>query len=165
VTPDDLDLLAPYPPLECAARLTAAIDVDRFLSLSAAFGSKPVIGNVSDTSLRLRKRIRYRNGFQTHFSGTMRAEGRGTRISGTFGPHPSTRIFALLLLGMFGVFEVVALASLFQEGSSNRNGALLALVPPGMMAMMYAIFRFGRFLARHEAQFLADFLRRTLTAR
>ncbi len=162
MTSERLDLLSPYPPLECAARLTAAIDLDRFLSLSAAFGSKPIIGKVDESSLQLRKRIGYRNSFQTHFTGTMRAEGRGARIMGTFGPHPATRIFLFFALGFVGLFEIVTLASLFYEGFSNRDSAFLILVPLGLMGMMYAIFRFGRFLARHEAQFIADFLRRTL---
>ena len=63
---EQVKLFSPLTPAECVSKLEAAIDYEGFMLLSFAsiFGSKPVIGRVTESSIRLRKRIYYRNSFQ-----------------------------------------------------------------------------------------------------
>lgn len=50
------------------------------------------------------------------------------------------------------------------SASQLQNAWLGALIPPVMLAFGYGLIRFGRYLARHEARFLTDFLIQTLDA-
>ena len=50
------------------------------------------------------------------------------------------------------------------SGSQQQNAWLGAVNPPVMLVFGYGLIRIGRYLARHEARFLADFLIQTLDA-
>jgi len=64
----------PHPPPDCQARLSGAIDKERraLISFTAIFGSKRVVGWVTETSMRLRTRIYYRISGQIYITGAMR---------------------------------------------------------------------------------------------
>jgi hypothetical protein len=111
-----INLLAPFGQAECVSRLTAAIDAEQSLlsSIAALRGSKPVVGWVTESSMRLRKRIGYGNSFQsyltrcevrerskTHSSttATMRPEAGGTAISGKIAMHPLVRAAMIVWFG------------------------------------------------------------------
>jgi hypothetical protein len=165
-------MFSPLSPAECASRLAAVLDSDRLagFSLPALFGSNPVIGRVTATSLRIHKRIGYRNSFQTCLTATMRAEAGGTLISGKFGMHPFVRFFmgfwfgGIILIG--GSFSVVVAISLFPGSGHYYHDAWMGLVgPPVILAFGIGLVRFGRFLTRDESKFLTDFLVHALNAR
>jgi hypothetical protein len=138
------------------------VDAERnlfFFSFSAWSGSKPLIGKVSPASLRLHKRIWYHNGFQTHLFARVRPMEGGTKISGTFGMHPFTRVFAFIwfgcVVGFVLYFLFFFLLIRFPDGirRSDPTGILIAI---SMLGFGYALIRFGRYLARNEAQFIAE---------
>jgi hypothetical protein len=56
-----IELVSPLPPDECAARLREATDNE---GLRSSFGARPVIGRVSRRSVRLRKRIGFRDSWK-----------------------------------------------------------------------------------------------------
>ena len=164
--PGKIEVFSPYSPDECASRVTAAIDDETLFWLRGWFGSKPVIGRVSGLTLKLHKRIRYRNSFQRFFTATMRPHDGGTIISGTFGMHPFVRIFMLIWFGGLITVGTGLVASVINgsfRSSSGPNGNFLgAAIPLGMLIFGIGLVRFGLFLARNEARFITDFLIQTL---
>jgi hypothetical protein len=96
-----INLLAPFGQAECVSRLTAAIDAEQSLlsSIAALRGSKPVVGWVTESSMRLRKRIGYGNSFQSYLTATMRPEAGGTAISGKIAMHPLVRAAMIVWFG------------------------------------------------------------------
>src|SRR5262245_4778015 len=166
--PTPVQLVTPLSRAECAQRLSAAIDGGSLLR--SAFGSKPVIGHASESALQLRKRIGYRNSFQTVLRASLQPDGQGTRISGKAGMHPVVPVFLLLWLGVVGVFGIVlavgALSgSMKVDGPALSNGWVAVAMPAVMFAFGLVLLWFGRRLARDEARFLTDFLIATLDAR
>src|ERR1700722_6206949 len=93
-----VELIAPIPPAECAARLRAAIDLERFplFCFEWLWASKPTLGLVTDSGFRIRKRIWYGNAFQRFLTAAIRAEGNGTAISGRLAMHPFVQVFAVV---------------------------------------------------------------------
>jgi len=146
-------------PEECAARLRPAID-----GYLMFFGGKSVIGHANTGGASLRKRIWYRNSFQTVLDARFRQEGTTTIVEGRTGMGILTRVFmliwcgAVLLIG--GGVTLSALSA--SEGGAGTIGA--GLFPVGMVAFAVALVTFGRWLARDEAAFLLSFLRGRLDA-
>ena len=146
------------------------MDVERsgFRFSSAFEPTKPVIGSINGSSLRLRKRIEYRNSFQTSLSAEMHREGTGTAIVGEFAMHPLVVGFmALWFTGVvfFGILAGLAKLASAQPGSTlhaSDDAGIVLFVPPGMLIFGIGLVMFGRFLARQEARFITDFLVRTL---
>lgn len=167
-----IQLFSPLPPAECASRLAAAMDVERspLFSVAGLFGSKPVIGRVTETSLRLRKRIGYQNSFQSFLVATLRGEAGGTVISGEFAMHPFVNAFmfvwfgGVILIGGTGFLAAVG-TIFFVSGSQRQTAWMGVVIPPLMLAFGFGLVRFGRYLARDEARFLTDFLAQTLDAK
>jgi len=163
---EQLRIYSPLPPDECARRISAAIDPERS-SFFSRVGSRPIVGRVDSSSIRLRKRINYGNSFQTFLTATVRAHDAGTVIQGEFAMHPLTRIFmpvwfgGVLFVGgasyMISVFSKVTHPSPHQEASWP-----LLLISAGMLVCGYLVLQFGRYLARYEAAFITEFLRSTL---
>jgi hypothetical protein len=162
-----VELRSPLSPSECVVRLSGAIDSERmaYVSLAGLFGSKPVAGYVTESSLRLRRRIYYRNSFQTFLTATLRPDGSGTSISGELGIHPAARWFMMIWFGFVGVVGgVMVVASLFGTLRTDGSPWVGAAVLPGMLGFGIAIVQLGRWLARKEGTFLIDFLVQTLEA-
>jgi hypothetical protein len=138
-------ILSDLPPIECAARLDEAVGTERSLF-------KPVVGSVRQRSLRLRKRLPFQfyNSFQTFFTATIAADGTGTVIRGWMGMHWFVIVFLAVSL------IAIALSSV----NAAAPGALL-----GMLGFLAGLAAFGRFLARGEAEFLLDFLVKTVEGR
>ena len=169
-------LQSPLPPEECAQRLAAAIDPE-FSGLSLRIlldttHSKPVIGSVEDFSLRLRKRINYRNSFQAQLTARLQPAGMGTMVVGRVGAHPAVFVFMTVWLGFISLIGIPATLTLIRSlvegtlpplnGSGNEWAGLL--IPPGLLVLGVCFFAFGRFLARGENDYLVAFVARTLDA-
>lgn len=149
---------------ECVGRLDAVVDRGGLVlpSWEVVFGSKCLIGQLSDTKLQLRKRIGYRNSSQSILNGTIRAQDGGTMISGEFGLHPEVRIFpfvwCILLLSALAGFVILDPR---KEGS---DGALV-MAPLLLMVLGMAVVWFGKYLARDEARFITETLQQALERR
>jgi len=168
----EIQLVTALTPEECVSRLTAAIAIERsgLLAFSGLDRSKPVVGHVTRSRLRLRKRIEYRNSFQSHLTATMRPGPEGTIISGEVAMHPVVQAFLFI---WFGFVILVGLGMLLaavgskssHSGVELHNGWLGAFVISVMLIFGYGLVRAGRHLARDEGRYLSDFLIRTLDAR
>lgn len=168
-----LELYSPLPPDECASRLSKAIAQEGRLgfSLSRLFSSssQPVAGWVGGDGFQLRKRITYRNSFQTYASGSLTPNGSGTSVRAEFGMSTFTRVFMWIWFGwaivIGGVVFVSALVALLTGSGPDAYKAWMGVVGlPLMLVLGYALVRFGRYLARDEERFLTDFLRQVLDA-
>ena len=122
-----IELVSPLPLDESGARLREATDRGGLLSW---FGSKPIVGRVSGRSVRLRKRIGYRNWFQTFLTGTLEPHGEGSAFRGTAGIHPLVTAFmvawfaGVVLIG--GALFVAAVQGLVVGGGQPVG----LVVPP-----------------------------------
>ena len=150
---DYLDLISPLSRKECVRRLEAAIAPDRIF-LGGLFTAKPFIGSVSETSLRLRARIRYRNSFQTHLYATLAGADGHTRLHCRFGMHPSVVVFMSI---WFGFVSVAAIAMTIKASAA-------AVVPLGFFVFGAILVLIGRAVARDEQDQLIEFLKTTIDA-
>uniref|UniRef100_A0A7C2NW02 Uncharacterized protein n=1 Tax=Schlesneria paludicola TaxID=360056 RepID=A0A7C2NW02_9PLAN len=151
-----IHLASPLTSDACAARLAEAID-------DAAgpwmLGSRPVIGCVSGPSVWLRKRIRYRNGFQTLLVGTFNDGDNEPRFRGRTRLQRRTQVLLVFWFGgvlLAGIFSIVLVAR-----GGNPGGLLLA---PLMLALGGGVVGLGRWLARDEERFLIAFLADAINA-
>jgi hypothetical protein len=164
------DLLSPLPLAECLRRLREATD-----GMWAMAGSKPVLGSVGDTAVRLRKRTYYRHSSQVWLSGQFAQENGRTRFHGTVGLHPFVRTcleywVAAVLLGGGAVF-VRTLRLLFAGHLLLNDGALPPtfwlgiIVPPLLLGFGVILLVFGDRFSSDEPRFLIEFLARTIEAK
>lgn len=170
---DNIRLRSPLSPAECAARLLAAIDPEPSVlgSWSNTSLSRPVIGSVRGSVLRLRKRTDlYRNSFQTHLSAELRPVGEGTLVVGHAGMHPFVRVFMALWFTFLALIAGVMVLMLTlghaadAPPAKNEGGWWMLLILPGLLVFGVGLVKFGRYLARTEGNFLEEFLARTLDA-
>jgi hypothetical protein len=159
------DLISPLPPRECARRLRAAIDGGWTMG-----GSKPVLGSVSDKSIRLRKRMYYRNSFQCWLSAKFVEEDGQTRLHCTVGLHPFVRIFleywvgGVLLAGGFIIVRTIR--AYFSDPDPLPPNLWLGIAGPLVMLGFGGIMlTLGDYLSGDEPRFLIEFVERTIDAR
>ena len=158
-----VELWSSRPPGECVDRLFVAItDREGFWSF---LGEKSVVGTVSGASVRLRKRIWYRNSFQASFIGTFEPHGTGTMFRGSVGLHPLVKggvalWIAGVALGCVGSVAISVMCLLVGTAPPLGVG-----VPPLMLAFAALLVRGGQYLARDEEQFLIDFVKDALADR
>ncbi len=156
------DLLAsPFSSEECLRRIRAATDVE------GRFGSGEVIGWVGKTSATIRKRIPYRNSFQT----SMRIEFEAGAAQGTLlvcrsGMAYFTRIFSGIWF-CFLVLIAAAMTLMTVAGLMHfeTNPAVAVGAPWLMVALGVGLVTLGRRMARGEREFLLHFLAETIEAR
>jgi hypothetical protein len=150
------DLISPLPREECVRRLSS--------KTGSAWDGSTVIGSIGETSFRLRKRIFYRNSFQASLSGKLIDDNGETRVHCRVGLHPFVTAFLTVWIGivLIGcIWTIVSLAS----GAIPAKQWPQAGIPFLMLAGGVAILKVGQYLSRDEADFLVDFVRRTLDAR
>jgi hypothetical protein len=156
-----VDLISPLSAEECVQRL-------RFKTAEGWSGS--VVGSVGETSFRLRKRIGYRNSFQTSLYGKIIAEDGQTRLHCRAGLHPFVRVFMTVWFGVVSIgcgAMVIRAIDLLRigHGSLLSNGWQGAAVPFFMLGFGVTLIGAGRHLARDERDFLIDYVRRAVDAR
>jgi hypothetical protein len=157
-------LISPLPTSECLRRLSEAVDPP-----AKWFGERPVIGRIDGSRLRARRRIPYRNSFQTELTAELSAAGGGTRIGCRFGMHPVVIVILLAVLGVFGLGSVATLPGTIAQlaaGSAGDPISWMMAAPPLLaVAGVGAIVAIGRIFAAGERRFLIDFLCETLDAK
>src|SRR5262245_13613773 len=122
-------------PAECVSRLSATVDRD------VRSGSREVIGTVTESSIRIRKRLGYRNSFQTLLVARMRYDERErlTSIVGTTGTNPWIRAFTSLW------FATLAAMSVAVVGTSSAAPARIGI--PAVAALGLVVMWIGRYSA------------------
>jgi hypothetical protein len=163
-------LFAPLTPAECAARLAPCVGEDRLFSFAAWSDGKPLVGRVTESSLRLRKRICYRNDFQPVLRATVNAVAGGTSISARCGLSLSVRISMSIwfgaLIALNGPMLYATLTSIVAGNGGVRTGQWLGVGAVTLMLIFgVGLLVFGRHLARGEDRYLRDFIVQTLDAR
>ena len=159
----NIDLLSPYQPEECARRLRMVTDPRRRFR-----GNNPLIGTIGDEALKLRRRIAYRNWFQTFMFATMEREDEGARLHIRFGMHPAAVMFLIVwfttvVIGL-GVGLVVAF-DLFGIDHGVSGPLWPAAVVPVLMALFaLAWLRMSRRVAEEDELFMIELLRFSLDA-
>jgi hypothetical protein len=143
-----LNFTSPLSKSECTARFRAAVDAPW------KFGSgRDVIGWTGLGALHARKRIGYRNSFQTVVTARLRPSGDGTHVSLSAG---MPGVVVAFLFVWFGSFVLTGLALAFSDVPAAALGSL------GFIAFGIALVAVGRWFARDEAAFLTAFLVETL---
>ena len=105
--------------------------------------------------MQLRKRLRYRNNFQTYFFATLSTAPGGTRLAGRFGNRPANRYLLCAAAAFFLLFECNGLVLLLRhqrEGGDLVRVVMFLLIPLGMATFFAALVAFCRYLSRNEAQ-------------
>ena len=164
LTSEDAELVAPMPRNECVKRLREKLD-----SSVIILGERAVIGRVSEFSLTARKRIRYRNSFQTLLFVRLLEDSGRTRMLCRFHIRSLVRVFSLAWIAVTGVLggAMMLMSSIIlivNPQNAPKGTWAGALLPPIIVVFFLAMVRFGRYLARGERDFLIGFLRRTVGA-
>jgi hypothetical protein len=120
----------------------------------------PVRGSVDAQGFWIVKALRYRNSAQTAAHGVWRADGSGTRIEIQFAM--AHRVVMGVTTGLFVVFCILWWLSPVTSRTSRLPLEIATAMPLIMLAIYVFAIAFGRWLARHESDFLLDFVRRTL---
>jgi hypothetical protein len=166
-----IDMVSPLSPQECATRLRGEIDIEhpRLFSWTGLFGSKPIVGRVTESELRLRQRRVGRNSFQRVFVGRIETDNGGSIIAGEFGIDPVVRslmtiwFWGVLIIG--GTLFLAALGSTLSGSRAFGDGTWMGLIIPAILIVWGLILpRMGQRMAKEEPKFITDFLARTLGA-
>jgi hypothetical protein len=153
-------LVSPHSLQDCVDRFAQAVD-----SPFVFFGRKPVVGSARGDVLRARKRIRYRNSWQTTVRAELEACSQGTLVRYRLRVNPMvTVIMGLWVAWVVLIGGIVALSSVHKIIHGDSRAWVGVLVPVGMLVFEQALVRFGKMLARGEAVFLLEFLQGTLQA-
>jgi hypothetical protein len=158
-----LTVLSPLPREDCLRRLQEQVDPE-----GSVLGKKLVIGRVRDRSLRLRKRIKGRNSFQTFLFAGVAAVGSQTRFECRFGMHPAVIAFmafwfaALLVIGVMAVSE---LGSVWAGSGSFPAGVPIGAFVLGMAVFGIGVIAVGRFTSKGDVAFLTEFLLNAVNGR
>lgn len=160
---ETIDLLSPFRPEECARRLRMVTDPRR-----RHRNNNPLIGTVTDAALRVRRRLAYRNSFQTFLFGTMEREGVGTLLHCRFGMHPAAVIFLIVwfsfvIIGL-GVGLTVAFDLFGIDHGIDRPLWPAAIIPVFMAVFALVWLKLSRRLAEEDEIFMIELLRFSLDA-
>ena len=147
----------PLKPEVCAERLRPV--VDGYFKL---FGDNSLIGHVSPQGARLKKRIGYRNDFQSQLTARFRQDGAKTIVEGRTGMNDFTLAFLAFWFVVVTPFSLWIAVSGSRGPDAYGEKSLLELLPIVTIAFAVAVVAFGRWLARNEAAFLKAALRSRL---
>jgi hypothetical protein len=158
------ELTSPLPIAECLARLNAKLD-----SSWSVWGERPLLGGLSGNRLSARRRISYRNSFQTRLRAELTEQNGRTAIHCRFGLEPFVAVFMGVwfagVISAGGLVFVVCLVEIVSRGSGAEHDAWVGvIVSPLMLIFGLALVRGGKYLARGEREYLLDFLCKTLDA-
>ena len=161
-----LNLRSPLSLNECYQRLKDSVDN----SLFSQFGSKPIAGKITRTSINIRKVIRYRNSFQIMLKASLKEDSGGTIITGTFGLHTFVKAFMYFWFGFIvlfgGVFWIVVVGAHILSGKLPQGEAWMGvLIPPALVVFGIGLLKLGKHLSKDEHSFIKDFLINLLDAK
>ena len=157
-----VELISPFSPQECVARLQAATDRETWL---ARRGTRPVIGQVSEQSLRLRKQINYRNSFQTLLTGAFQPTPGGTLFRGRTGMPMVVVVFMAMWIGLVSFVGIGLITASVTGAVSGSTRLLFLFIPLMMLSFAGGLVWLGRRIARTEEPFLIAFVQETLQGR
>jgi hypothetical protein len=159
-----VELVSALPIAECGDRLAAAMD-----SRTRLFGKRPVIGRVADTVLHARKRIAFRNSFQTSVTARLFEQDGRTYIDCRFAMDPLVMAVLGAVAALVAITAIPAalaylagLAAAAVDGGEAPPTALA--IPPLMLLGLVLLLGLGRGAALGEREFLIAFIKQTIAA-
>ena len=152
-------LRSPLSPEVCADRLKAVTDGPFVL-----LGKRPLVGWVSASGAGVRRRINYRNSFQTALAATFEADGGGTVIRCRFGLMPLVIAFMVIWMGLaLAIGAIFALSG--PEGSLGSGvSPWFAFVPLGFLVFGFVMVGVGRSLGRKDEAYILETVRAAVDA-
>lgn len=157
-----VDLVSPLSRDECVKRLGAEVS-----SYWAIASGKPVFGSITSDTIKLRKRIYYRNSFQPTLRGHLDDAGTGTRIHCEFGEIPLLPVF--IAAGMIIVIALTGVGMTLRSVNLHEVPLIAIILPLAALPLFLGIgigsIYLGRWLARDERAYLVDFVRKTTEAK
>jgi hypothetical protein len=154
--------VSPMPRAEVVRRMGAAID-----PMFSPFGGKKAQGYVKDDHAVVRRRIYYRNSFQTMAKLKFHDQGGHTRIDAQYG-----MAVAILMVATVVAIAVVAGAVGFvlARGPMPAGDENMMMLPFLLFPVVFAIgftltLLFVRSAARKDKAFLNEFIKTTLDAK
>ena len=161
---DDVSLSLRLPPAEVAERIRQASDDDVWrLGQLRPKGNRPFLTSWNGMTFQARKRIDYRNSFQTFFFGSISPAESGTVLNGRFGMDPFVKSFhALCMTGAagIGVVMLLILASRLMDGKRLLDNGTLLVLPVLFPLMVLGVEAIGRIVASDERSALEQWLRK-----
>jgi hypothetical protein len=138
-------------PAECVERLSAIVRPEWFLMPASnwepRFESCPLVGRVGPKSIRVRKKIWWRNSVQPFVSARIEPDGRGCRIVGSIGPHPLAWAFV-------AVASAMLIGSVFYQLATGPIEQANMLWAGFFVMAVWVVFGLGRLAAWEEGGFL-----------
>ena len=134
-----------------AANLAAGMD-----STFTMFGHMPVVGDVNLSRATVRKRIHYRNSFQTVVEAIYEPQGAGTLIRCKSRLH----VLTLVVLGFWALGFVMISGNFVAAALAGRveGGAWWILMPIAFAAFVFLMIWIGRWFARQEFDYLVVYI-------
>ncbi len=159
-------LHSPHSLEECNKRLTESVGS----SFCSFLSSKKVVGRITKKTISIRKKIRYKNSFQTVLRASIETSGEGTKLVVSCGLDPFVKIFLLVWLSgavvIGGAIFIITLSSLFINKSPIDIGTIMGIIfPPGIVFFGVALLFFGKHLSTGDLNFLIEFLTDLLDAK
>ena len=159
-----VDLVTPYTPAECLARLGPHVDTTYF-----RMQDKPCLGTLSLEEMSIFYRKYYRYDFRTALDVWLEPapDGKSTRIHGTVGADPFTLGITGLVTGVFGLaficFAVSAINAAFRGDWGGRDWTPLRVTGGGLLVALPCIISAAR-LSGSSRRWLVNFIQETLDA-
>jgi hypothetical protein len=146
---------------EVVRRLGESVD-----PMFSPFGARAAQGTVKEDRAVVRRRIRYRNSFQTMARMTFHDQGTGTRIEAEYG-------MALAILVFAAAMALVVIGTAVGFFAARRGGEAMddtMLLPFMLFPIVFLVgftltALFVRSAARADKAFLDDFIKTTLDAK
>lgn len=153
--------VSPHARGEVVRRLTGTID-----PMFSPFGSKPAQGYVKEDRAVVRRRIRYRNTFQTMAKMTFHDQGTGTRIDAEYG----AALVILVLAFAWAVVVIGVAAGFILTQRTDAPMGDMTMLPFLLFPVVFLVgltltALFLRSAARADKAFLTEFIRTTLDAK
>ncbi len=147
-------LRSPHGPQACGERIAAITDGPLVL-----LGTKPLIGWTTASGAGVRRRINYRNSFQTALSARFEANGGGTTIHCRFGLMPLVIAFLTIWIGMALLLGAGFLVSLLNGALGPDISPFFALIPFGFLVFGFVMVGVGRSLGRKDEAYILETVR------
>jgi hypothetical protein len=139
-------------------------------SFSGYRGDRPLLGEVSEGSFRLRKRRYSRNDFAGELYARFGPEPGGTRIEGYFDmPRWAKYFMRIWLTGVALIGAPIFVTTMIDltRGTHYMTGDLWVglIVPPALVLFGIVLPKFGPLLGKGDERFILEFVQNTLAAR
>ncbi|MBX7201309.1 MAG: hypothetical protein K1X51_18225 [Rhodospirillaceae bacterium] len=145
---------SPLSPQACAERIAAITDGPLVL-----LGTRPLIGSATANGVRVRRRINYRNSFQTALSATFETQGAGTIIRCRFGMMPLVIVFLAVWMGLALLAGAGLAVSQMTGSPGSETSPFIVLFPLGFLAFGFVMASVGRSLGRKDEAYILETVR------